>query len=105
MDHKFWWSILSQNFLPKTFKKILSFLKIFMVFRMTNIANLSQSTDGNRLDFLKTCKERQEEQKYAFQSMVDDNKDLKQKLIELDRTLEEKIRQRDAKLEAAQLKM
>ena len=37
--------------------------------------------------------------------MVDDNKDLKQKLIELDRTLEEKIRQRDAKLEAAQLKM
>lgn len=78
---------------------------IYMVFRMTNIANLSQSTDGNRLDFLKTCKERQEEQKYAFQSMVDDNKDLKQKLIELDRTLEEKIRQRDAKLEAAQLKI
>ena len=37
--------------------------------------------------------------------MVDDNKDLKQKLIELDRTLEEKNRQRDAKLEAAQLKM
>ena len=37
--------------------------------------------------------------------MVDDNKDLKQKLIELDRILEEKIRQRDAKIESTQLKM
>ena len=42
--------------------------------------------------------------KFIFR-MVDDNKDLKQKLIELDRILEEKIRQRDAKIEATQLKM
>ena len=39
-----------------------------MVFRMNNIANLSQSTDGSRLDFLKNVKERIEEQKYGFQT-------------------------------------
>ena len=37
--------------------------------------------------------------------MVNDNKDLKKKLIELDRILEDKIRQRDAKLDAVNLKM
>ena len=37
--------------------------------------------------------------------MVDDNKDLKRKLIELDRILEDKIRERDAKVEATKLKM
>ena len=41
---------------------------------------------------------------YIFR-MVENNKDLKRKLIELDRILEDKIRERDAKVEAVKLKM
>merc|ERR1712136_217051 len=37
--------------------------------------------------------------------MVENNKDLKRKLIELDRILEDKIRERDAKVEAVKLKI
>ena len=68
MGHKLSWFILSQISAENIQKNFMNSKNIYMVFRMTNIANLSQSTDGNRLDFLKTCKERQEEQKYAFQS-------------------------------------
>ena len=41
---------------------------------------------------------------YIFR-MVENNKDLKRKLAELDRILEDKIRERDAKVQAVKLKM